>query len=362
MLIDNLAYGGGAERQFAGLAIALYRHGYNINVIAYHTKHGFQKDLEDIGIPHVILNGLHSQLSKLRAVKNQLIRTDPDLVISFKDGPNKIACIIKAMGARWKLIVSDRNTIQNNSYSIRIQYSLLYNFADAIIPNSFSQKIFIDKYFPKLNNKVHVITNFTDTELFHPKSKLTEDNTKMQRILVVARICQQKNVLNFIEAAKLLQHKWKGKVKISWYGKINVDEDKYAQHCYSLIKQYKLQDFIEFRETVRNIEGVYRQYDFFCLPSLWEGFPNALCEAMASGLPVCTSKICDNEKIINDHNNGILFSPFDPKDIASKLDELLSLSIMERKGYSENARTFAIENFSIKSFSDKYIQVINSLN
>ncbi|MDE5785311.1 MAG: glycosyltransferase, partial [Duncaniella sp.] len=134
MLIDTLGYGGGAERQFAGLAVSLHRRGCQVKVVAYHDRDGHQKELREAGVSYTILPECKGRFGKLKAVRKQLAVERPDVVISYKDGPNSIACMLKAMGAKWKLIVSDRNTLQSISRSVRIQYKLLYRFADAIVP------------------------------------------------------------------------------------------------------------------------------------------------------------------------------------------------------------------------------------
>lgn len=358
MLIDTLGYGGGAERQFAGLAVSLHQRGCNVKVIAYHDRDGHQKELREAGVGYTIIPECRGRLGKLKAVRKQLKIERPDIVISYKDGPNSIACMLKALGATWKLIVSDRNTLQRVSNPIRVQYKLLYRFADAIVPNSYAQKQFIVKHFPRLTDKIHVITNFTDTETFHPASECQQRARKI--ILVAARISRQKNVLKFIEAAATLSPKWKEKAVIHWYGRTNVGEEEYARQCDTLISDYNLSEFLEFHSPVRDIDRVYRSSDIFCLPSLWEGFPNVLCEAMASGLPVCASRICDNEMIVDNGVTGLLFNPEDAADIASKIDRLLSLDDKEKCAMGSRARRYTCDNLSRTAFTDKYLSLIEA--
>lgn len=359
MLIDTIRYGGGAERQFVGLAKALYKKGYNIHVIAYHNHDGYKEELESVGVPVEILKKPSTRYQLLMSIKSAINACNPDIVITYKGGPNNMACILKALGARWKLIVSDRNTRQSISPFIRFQYGVLYKFADSIVPNSYSQKGFIETNFSRLKNKIHVITNFTDTNKFHPSIK-EKTKCNVTNILVVARIAKQKNVMTFIEAAKILATKWKDKIKIIWYGRPNISEEEYAEQCIRKITKYGLQEFFEFHKPEFEIEKIYRKFDIFCLPSLYEGFPNTLCEAMASGLPVAASRICDNERIVFDGVNGRLFSPESPEEIASSLEELLFLNDQKRKAIGEIARESIIKNMSIEAFINKYIDVINS--
>ena len=188
MLIDTLGYGGGAERQFAGLALALHGKGLEVKVLAYYDTEGYQGAFKEAGLEYMILSHRGSQLSKLRAVRRQLAKERPDIVISYKDSPNLAACLIKACGAKWRLIVSDRNTLQGVSYATKLQYGVLYRFADYIVPNSYAQQDFINRNFPHLSSKVRVITNFTDIDTFQPVATSSKaDKKHIKTILIVAR-------------------------------------------------------------------------------------------------------------------------------------------------------------------------------
>src|SRR5690606_27916662 len=102
------------------------------------------------------------------------------------DTPNLITCIGKLFGAKYRLIVSERNT-NNGVLSVRqkLKY-LLFRFADVIVPNSNSQESFLLENFPSLSQKVHTITNFVETDLFLPVSN-RKFNAK-RRIICAGRI------------------------------------------------------------------------------------------------------------------------------------------------------------------------------
>lgn len=357
LLIDTFGYGGGAERQFAGLAIALHAKGYDVKALAYHNDEGYQNEFGDAGVDYLILSHSGSQTSKFNAVRRQLAKERPDIVIAYKDGPNNIACLIKALGAKWRLIVSDRNTLQSVSRALKVQYGLLYRFADFIVPNSHAQKEFIDRHFSHLSAKVHVITNFTDTDTFTPDtSRLQTKDGGKKTVLTVARIARQKNTLAYMEAVRMLAPKWRDKVHFVWYGAPNVSEDDYAMQCRNKITEYGLNDFFEFKKPVVNIADVYRSADIFCLPSKWEGFPNALCEAMASGLVCVASDICDNRDILQ--NDRYLFNPAEPSEIASKIECALSMPQDESEAVAQRNISYAEELLSKDKFISRYISLI----
>jgi glycosyltransferase involved in cell wall biosynthesis len=78
--------------------------------------------------------------------------------------------------------------------------------------------------------------------------------------------------------------------------------------------------FLGFREDVF---AVLKRMDLFCLPSLSEGLPNALMEAMAVGCPVIASRVGGVEILIEDGENGILVPPGDAEALAHAIDELI---------------------------------------
>ncbi len=358
LFIDTIGLNGGAERQFAGLSVFLSKRGYNVHVMAYYPEEGFKSYLESNGVEVTLVNLGSSQFSKLVHAKRLFDNIKPDLIISYKNGPNLICTILKAMGAKWKLIVSDRNTVQTISSKEKLQY-FLYRYADKIVPNSYSQRKFIEDNFHRLISKIKVITNFTDTEKFRPCQSYDYSEPSIKRIIIVGRITEQKNVLLFMDAVAVLKKEYKGKFSIDWFG--GMKDKYYLEKCKARITKLNIADVFRFCEPVKDIDKIYPQYHFFCLPSIYEGFPNVVCEAMASGLPVAVSNICDNPNIVSEGEDGVFFNPNDLRDIASALKKLLNLSLKELTEMGIKARQKIILRNSKETFTNNYIDIIESM-
>ena len=352
LLIDSLGVGG-AERQLTELAIGLKEKHCDVHFVVFPvssethyepilTKAGIKVEYNRKGI-----NKYHRIFEIARICKSNNI----DAVIAYKGGVC-MAAALSSLFHKAKTIVSERSTTQRQTLYERLKF-FCYKFADCIIPNSFSQKAFIQQHYPGLAPKTVVITNVVDCNRFHPTTE--KHNRTIPVILTTARIHPAKNILNYLDALKLLKEQGIS-FKAEWYGDINYNLSYYSV-IDKRIKQNELYDCFEIKSPVLNIEEVYRQADVYCLPSIYEGFPNVICEAMASGLPVACSNICDNPHIVEDGVNGRLFNPQSPKEIASALKEVLT-SYTTGYDYSIVNRNRIVDLCQRDSFIEKYLNII----
>lgn len=353
-LIDTLSLGGGAERQMAGLAGLLHEKGINVTLATYHKHKSDDAIYQRYGIKSKLIVSGSRFYQKLFAVKSYLKQEGFDVVIAYKDGPTMIACLCKLMGCNYKLIVSERNTTQNLSKKERLKF-WLYRFADVVVPNSHAQGEFIKKNYYDLKSKVNVITNFVDINLF--KAKVNYSYSMPIKILIVGRINPQKNLVRMIHVASCLKRD-KIPVSIDWYGGVHVNADQYANEVKSLCSKANISDYLSFKEETPNIADVYRHYHVFCLPSLFEGFPNVICEAMSSGLPIICSKVCDNPNIVLEGVNGFMFDPLNEGDIYDIIKKVSSLDTDVLTSMGEKSRELAVLNFSEEAFVNKYIALL----
>ncbi len=86
-----------------------------------------------------------------------------------------------------------------------------------------------------------------------------------------------------------------------------------------------VEGLVSFSGAVSGAEmpAVYRAADLFVLPSLVEGMPNVVLEAMASGLPVLATRIPGSEELVLHGKTGFLVPPSDPRALTDSLAALL---------------------------------------
>lgn len=198
-------------------------------------------------------------------------------------------------------------------------------------------------------NKVIIVHNGIDVKRFSPQRNvhsLREQLGIMKGEIVVgtvSRLTEEKGHINIIKAAKkILVKQPYTKFLIVGDGPLMNDIKKEASGL----------PFI-FSGARNDVEVYYHAMDIFILPSLNEGLPMALLEAMCSGLPVVASNVGDIDKVIIDPKMGILIDPGGSDQLADQLIGLLENEEMREKiGLAATQRI--LNNFSSKMMAEKY--------
>lgn len=351
LFTDSLG-AGGAQRQLVGLGIMLKNAGYDITVATYYDIDFYRSQLEEAGVRNVLIPNADDEKKRLFVVRSFFKKEQPDWVIAYQETPSLVACVAKILGGKFRLIVSERNTTQHIGRYERVRF-FLYRWADAIVPNSYTQGEFLASHYPWMKKKLTTISNFVDlTQFSYVKKKKRE----IPEIAVAASIWSSKNTLGFVDAIKILVNMG-FKFHVSWYGKSDSNLD-YFNLCQQKIVKYDLQSYIELKDKTKQIKQVYQNADFFCLPSFYEGTPNVICEAMSCGCPVICSSVCDNSIYVEEGDNGFLFDPHNPKSMAESIGRALLVTDYEYAYLSNQSRNRAERLLSEKTFLDKYIKII----
>ena len=353
LLIDALG-SGGAERQMTYLAIRLKKAGCEIRLIQFYDSSVFYaQELAQAGIKAEICTEGLARWKRPWVIAKLVRAWQPDAVIAYKDGCCQAACLAELLGRHFKLIVSERNTTQVVNRRERLKF-LLYRLADYVVPNSYSQGEFIKQHFPCLLPRLRVITNMIDTDEFCPTSDVYPTTGELPVVITTARISRQKNVIGYLQALQLLRQRGV-RACFVWYGGSNSEDADYEKKVKRKVHELDLADYIHFAGRSNQIARLYRQGTYFCLPSLYEGFANVLCEAMASGLVCVASNVCDNPRILNRPDR--LFDPNDPVDMADKIEVMLGMAVKECRIESAANRKHILDLCSPETFLNSYLKL-----
>jgi glycosyltransferase involved in cell wall biosynthesis len=198
--------------------------------------------------------------------------------------------------------------------------------------------------FPDAHHKVQLAYNGVNTQQFYPRPAAADKKDLV--VLFLGRLRPEKGIHLLISAMDPIFRKFPNvRLKIvgsSWFAENG--GTPYVRKLRALAKPAG--DKIEFVGYVRNdqVADYYRQADIFVAPSLWnEPFGNVNLEAMASGLPVISSRRGGIPEVVADA--GILIDPENVPDLNAQLDYLIS-NESARQRLSETARTRALTHFS----------------
>ncbi|MBI4689216.1 MAG: glycosyltransferase family 4 protein [Nitrospirae bacterium] len=125
----------------------------------------------------------------------------------------------------------------------------------------------------------------------------------------------------------------------------------------SMLKMEESVNFLGWRSDTNDFLNIT---DIFVLPSLQEGMPNSLLEAMAFGLPCIASRIGGAVDVIEDGISGILFESGNMSELASAMVRLLKDEKL-RKRLGEEARKRIEDSFSIDSIANEYVKLYQKL-
>ena len=233
------------------------------------------------------LKVLLKRIRKLRLLKKQ---NGYEACISFIDSAN-IANILSG-NKKCKTIISIRASL-NTSGRKKFQYRYfinplarcLYNYSDKVVSVSSELKKELVEYFKLRESKIVVIQNGYDTKLIKKDAEKNVDRVNFY--------CSD-NITTFISAGRITSQKYQWHLirafaavtrKISNVLLVIAGDGVLKEYLEKLVQKEGVSEKVLFTGQVDNLYSYYYKSDICVLPSGWEGFPNALAEAMCVGLP-----------------------------------------------------------------------------
>ena len=171
---------------------------------------------------------------------------------------------------------------------------------------------------------------------------------------VVARMTPEKGLFHFIDAAKAMLTDLPGTRFLL------VGDGPLRQELEKRVRELGIATQVIFAGSRSNMPEVYRTMDVFVLPSLNEGLPMALLEAMAASVPVVATEVGEIPKLIRPSREGLLIPPGDSKALAMAMAQLLHnlelSAIMASKAF-----TRVSELYSSKRMGEQYLELYTKI-
>ncbi len=337
--------GGGMERSLTNIANYAAGQGYEVTILNLFKTDVFFDLHPEITLiwPEIDRASTHRLLYAAQLIpyiRKQLKQLKPDTVLSFGEWFNAyVIMATRFLGI--PVFVSDRmGPLLNLGFLLESARKIMYRFASGIISQtSIARKIVYKKTWAKniivIPNALNVID--TDTAI------------KKNQIVTVGRLSREKGQAVLIRAFAALE-------VTDWSLHI-VGDGRERANLEILVSELKISDRVHFYGHLKNFNTILGQSDIFVLPSLYEGFPNALIEAMSVPLAcICSDCVAGPSDIIQHGDNGFLFEPGNEKRLTELMGELIQYPQV-RNNLAKNA--FKVrQELALNKIADRYLAFI----
>lgn len=169
----------------------------------------------------------------------------------------------------------------------------------------------------------------------------------------VVRMTIQKDPLTLVRAIAMIPENLD--IKFLFVGDGDLKND-----AIKLTNDLKIADKIIFMDFRQDVPNVLNAIDVYCLPSLWEGLPIGMLEAMAMEKAVVVTAIDGAKEVIINEKNGLLIPPQNPKKLAEALLQLYHDRDLKQR-ISKAAGQTILEQFSVSKMTRKIEEVYDSM-
>lgn len=219
-----------------------------------------------------------------------------------------------------------------------------YGFCDfATVSSEVSKRYIVDKFTLK-ETGVKVMYNYIDTDKFKPSKELD----RKDRLLFIGRFDDQKNIKNLLKAMQGLG------IGLDLYG-----DGVLKDELISISEDLKID--VNFLGKVANskMPEVINGYKYYVLPSLYEGMPKTLLEAMSCGVICIGTDTLGINEVISDKDNGYLIYGNEANDIADGI--VNAVESKEEEKIKSNARQTIIDVFSLDTYASNEFKIFKNM-
>ncbi len=358
-VIDSLCFGG-AQRQLVELAFAFKEKGHCVTFLTYHHIPFYNAFVEDKGISIKCIDE-PNYIKRLLKMRSYIRKGNYDAVLSFLEAANFICECAGFPYRRWRLIVGERSANPGILMSFKlICYRWFHFFADYVVANSETNMKLVRRVNPLLpKSKCVIIYNTVNFSNFKPLNHTGIKKNGQASLVIAARIQYEKNIQGLIEALSRFDESELSHLKIDWYGDNEPQKRPSPLFKKSMaeIEKKGLEKVLVFHNATHEINKVLQESDAVCLFSLYEGFPNIICEAMACEKPVICTKVSDMTCFLS-HEPNLLCDPEDPDSIRNTIRYFLSLNKNQRLEIGIKNRKIALEKFNKEIIVSRYLELM----
>ncbi len=330
--------GGGIERALCILSRHFVERGHKVIYIACRAgNHFYELDPQVIfrepSFHHTSssFKKIYSYYRTIKFIRQQLVEFKPDTILSFGDIINPLA-LIANRGLVYPVFISDRvSPRQKLGWFKNFMKRITYKNASGIIAQTQQAADYKRKIFGSNINLTIIPNSLRDIE---PSDGVEKKN----QVIGIGRLSFEKGFDRLIDAfAKINDHdQWR---------LVLVGDGPERSRLEMQASELGISNRVTFLGMRKDVDHLLAESKIFVMPSRCEGFPNALCEAMASPLPCIAFDSIPTENLITDGVDGMVLKDNDINGLSSAMIQLMD---------DEKLRdTFAKAAFIIRQRLDK---------
>ena len=345
---------GGIERALTTLAHEFHALGHEVHFITCLKDNHFYILPEGVILYEPTFKRRVSRANKLlfyprllNYICTTVNKINPSKVLVFGDWFSPIT-LLALLGLKFPVYISDR-TIPNYKFKFPIPQlkKWLYPKSAGFIAQTQRSKEFKEKIFGK-KLKIQVIPNALPE--FDKRQQINVE--QQNKIIYVGRFAWEKDPEILIRAMDFVAKK-----NSNWVLEM-AGTGPLLNPMKALVKELNLDSNVVFLGNVNQVATLYQSAKILVLPSVVEGFPNTLIEAMSFGLPCICFNDIPYEDIITPQMDGYVVSERSAKLLANAINEIIGDDAL-RETIGKNAQV-SVKRFSKEKIAQKLLEFMKS--
>ncbi len=322
-------------------------HTYNVRVIKFSLNRKGLNPLKD-------LKSIFELYKILRLEKPDLVFTSTIKPTVYGNIAARLACVSRVFSCITGLGIGFENSNKLSRKLLHNVVKLLYKISlrstkCIFFQNTADKEIFLAQgLISKYQNTAICMGCGVDLEYF----SVQKNTASSYNFLMIARLLEAKGILDFAQAAKIIQAKYPH-VNFNLLG-----AKEYGLGALSVEQLKECEKYINYLGETQDVRPYIANASAVVLPSWREGLSTALMEAMSMGRPVIASNVAGCKELVRDGVNGFLVPLKDPKALANAIERII-LEPQLAYDMGLNSRRMAEDSLDAKKVALQIMQEMN---
>lgn len=289
----------------------------------------------------------------------------PEKVMMFSSANNSFwekciwGIVITSLGGKASMVMVDGHFPEffANLSGLEKRTARLFVKRVKIVAQSQRWEEYYRSIFP--DSGIGQITGGVDTDFFCPVDRGNDVENSQSDIIIlfVGLVVKEKGIHDLLKSMEVLKRsRGLEGLSLRLVGPVAMDRDKLQ----AAMENHGISEYVEVAGPVNSRNLMRQEFnsaDIFVFPSLYEGFPVALLEAVSSGLPSVGSAVGSIPDIIENGVNGFVVPPNSPENLADAIQRLIDDETL-RIEMGSRCRESALKNYTYSSCLQSYKTIL----